>query len=703
MWQRPRMETCADSNAERRCRRSFAEHCRQRVALVRRRRRSPSEPRRTPRCSLDVVQASVFRFELIPRRGTSHRFENVSETIRGQPKDLRCAYTCCTRAPSRLKCPSRRPVRSGFLELRWPLPARGDLPALDLHALGEAALGGELALELRTAHRLGAVGGRLAALLEQPRAPALGLDGLRALPVHRAQGQVGLLTRRVGLLDRRAGGLDRDLRLCACGRVRLGAGDELFAAVALCQQALAPARRMLAQLARRADPDAPGPRDRDPGEAAVQLVELVDHPRAGQQGLGHGLRVARPAHEGEKRLRAGRGGPRRLRRTRDRRPEPGRRRRRTGRAGRVQRRRRRRSARRAAPRARRPRPARSRARRPARSRAWSPHPSPWRHARPGTAGTPPARPPSPLSCAARPRASPRPRCAASEPPRRPRPRRGERPGRRRRARRAPARAAPPRRALPRARPARARPATRAARPERPAPTAGRRCAAPARCPAASTRPEEGARAPAPAGSTAPAMPMPRRGRARGATRAAPRRAVRRSSAPTAPRGARRAATAPSRPPRGGAPRRPAWPRWRRAPRAAAAATPSAAVSASRAARTSSRASSQRASSDWRSSRSCSSAASAWRFSGLSRERASRSTSSALSRLSRVRSSFSCARRRRLRCLPSPAASSIRSRLSRGLEVTMDSTRPWEMTVCISLPSPVSERTSITSSSGSARR
>ncbi len=85
-------------------------------------------------------------------------------------------------------------------------------------------------------------------------------------------------------------------------------------------------------------------------------------------------------------------------------------------------------------------------------------------------------------------------------------------------------------------------------------------------------------------------------------------------------------------------------------------------------------------------------------SGRSRERASRSTSSARSRFCCVRSSFSCARRRRLRCLPSPAASSISSRRSRGLEVTSDSTRPWEMTECISLPSPVSESTSITSTS-----
>ena len=62
----------------------------------------------------------------------------------------------------------------------------------------------------------------------------------------------------------------------------------------------------------------------------------------------------------------------------------------------------------------------------------------------------------------------------------------------------------------------------------------------------------------------------------------------------------------------------------------------------------------------------------------------------------MRSSLSCARRRRLRCLPSPAASSISSRRSRGLDVTISATRPWETTECISLPSPVSLSSSSTS-------
>ena len=99
---------------------------------------------------------------------------------------------------------------------------------------------------------------------------------------------------------------------------------------------------------------------------------------------------------------------------------------------------------------------------------------------------------------------------------------------------------------------------------------------------------------------------------------------------------------------------------------------------------------------WCSNRSCSSAASAWRFKGRKRVRASRSTSSERSKSSCVRSSFSCARRRRLRCLPRPAASSISNRRSRGLDVTISSTRPWEMTECVSLPRPVSDKTSITS-------
>ena len=133
----------------------------------------------------------------------------------------------------------------------------------------------------------------------------------------------------------------------------------------------------------------------------------------------------------------------------------------------------------------------------------------------------------------------------------------------------------------------------------------------------------------------------------------------------------------------------------RAARAFAAAF-SAAAARSAPKRSSSATSCPRSPSSSRSIRNPSSAACAWRFSGRRRARASRSRSSARSRLSRAALSFSSARRRRLRCLPSPAASSTSSRRSRGLEWTIDSTRPWLITECISRPRLVSERTSTTS-------
>ena len=61
-------------------------------------------------------------------------------------------------------------------------------------------------------------------------------------------------------------------------------------------------------------------------------------------------------------------------------------------------------------------------------------------------------------------------------------------------------------------------------------------------------------------------------------------------------------------------------------------------------------------------------------------------------------SLSCARWRRLRCLLRPAASSISAVRSVGLEWMIASTRPWLITECISLPRPLSESTSITSTS-----
>ena len=246
----------------------------------------------------------------------------------------------------------------------------------------------------------------------------------------------------------------------------------------------------------------------------------------------------------------------------------------------------------------------------------------WRRAAPTRPRRAPAargRPSPPLG-AARP---PQPRGAGARPPRR----------RRRRASRA----------RPRARRSAPRSASRRARRRAPRAAAGAprgRRAGPAR-PARGTPPgPERARWPrAPRRALAVAAPPLLSGREPLLDRRATRRAPPRSASRPSPawRGPRRASPRrPSAAPAGRGGRR------RRAP--LAARSPGARA------------------------RSCSSAASAWRFSGRRRERASRSTSSARSRLSCVRSSFSCARRRRLRCLPSPAASSISRRRSRGLRV-----------------------------------
>jgi chromosome segregation protein len=81
-----------------------------------------------------------------------------------------------------------------------------------------------------------------------------------------------------------------------------------------------------------------------------------------------------------------------------------------------------------------------------------------------------------------------------------------------------------------------------------------------------------------------------------------------------------------------------------------------------------------------------------------RRRAELKLRSARERFACVRSSFSCARRRRLRCLPSPAASSISNRRSRGFEWMIASTLPWLITECISRPRLVSASVSTTSMS-----
>ena len=96
-----------------------------------------------------------------------------------------------------------------------PVAQAGDPPralgALALGALGDAALGGELAIELRAAHRRRALQRRLAALGDEPRRAARVLLGAGERARAVAPRAVGLLAGAVGGAHGLLGALARGL------------------------------------------------------------------------------------------------------------------------------------------------------------------------------------------------------------------------------------------------------------------------------------------------------------------------------------------------------------------------------------------------------------------------------------------------------------------------------------------------------------
>ena len=162
-------------------------------------------------------------------------------------------------------------------------PARA-LGALALGALGDAALGGQLAVDLRAAHGGRAFQRRLAALGDEPRRAARVLLGAgeRARPV--AAGAVGLLARGVGGAHGLLGELARPPSRASSARDgRVARGDELLAAVALGEHALLAALGRLAQLAVAAVPDAAVAGRGDAVEARRQVADVLDDPGVPQQ------------------------------------------------------------------------------------------------------------------------------------------------------------------------------------------------------------------------------------------------------------------------------------------------------------------------------------------------------------------------------------------------------------------------------------
>ena len=91
------------------------------------------------------------------------------------------------------------------------------------------------------------------------------------------------------------------------------------------------------------------------------------------------------------------------------------------------------------------------------------------------------------------------------------------------------------------------------------------------------------------------------------------------------------------------------------------------------------------------------ALSTWRSRGLSWRETSFCTSRTRCRWLSMLSRRLSERSRRRLCLEMPAASSMRARRSSGLLARMESSLPWPMMECVSLPRPVSCRMSVMSS------
>ena len=150
-------------------------------------------------------------------------------------------------------------------------------------ALGGAALGGELALQLRAAHRQRPLLGGGAALLDQPGGVALTLE-------RTGVGARGLAQLAVGLFAREIGGRGTLLRvLGSAARGVLGGGgglggeDQLLALVAAGEHPLGAALGDLAHLAQGGKPHAPARRDGDAGEVLGEILQALQHPRVGEQ------------------------------------------------------------------------------------------------------------------------------------------------------------------------------------------------------------------------------------------------------------------------------------------------------------------------------------------------------------------------------------------------------------------------------------
>ena len=174
--------------------------------------------------------------------------------------------------------------------------------------LGSAALGGELALQLRAAHRQRPLLGGGAALLDQPDGVALTLERVGVSARGLAQLAVGLFAREIGGRRALLRLLGRAARGMLGGGGGLGCEDQLLALVAAGEHPLGAALGDLAHLAQGSKPHAPAGRDGDAREAVGEILQTLQHPRVGEQPPREREHRRGPFHQLDQGTRAGSGG-----------------------------------------------------------------------------------------------------------------------------------------------------------------------------------------------------------------------------------------------------------------------------------------------------------------------------------------------------------------------------------------------------------
>jgi hypothetical protein len=207
------------------------------------RRRAPAGrgPRRGDRVAALAQAAWISASSAAHARSAAATPSPASRSAAARRRAPRRAPRRLQRAASAATRRSARAQRAVATRRRQALDPRARSARSRRGALGHAALGGELALDLGAAHGRLALLGRLAALVDEPRRAALLLAAARGRGRRRARA-VGLVARRVGAGDRAAGGLDAASAACSACTAASDSRDERVAAVALGEHALRPPR-----------------------------------------------------------------------------------------------------------------------------------------------------------------------------------------------------------------------------------------------------------------------------------------------------------------------------------------------------------------------------------------------------------------------------------------------------------------------------